>query len=192
MTRAAPVSRDDWSATFAGRLVKRRPWSATSRGTSISEVPCRKAATTAFPTDSGSMVLTPSAVLNSPVMSVRITPGTTTVVRDSGPAAAELAAACDVAARLGARPLLAAVDVTARRTRLGRSDVVAPGPLTAREREVLALLAEGRTTRQIGQQPYIAEKTASVHVSNLMAKLGVSGRTDAVSRAYRAGLLASN
>ena len=107
-------------------------------------------------------------------------------------AAAELAAARDVAARLGARPLLAAVDVTARRARLGRSDVVAPGPLTAREREVLALLAEGRTNRQIGQQLYIAEKTASVHVSYLMAKLGASGRTDAVSRAYRAGLLASS
>ena len=52
---------------------------------------------------------------------------------------------------------------------------------------VLALLAEGLTNRQIGQRLYIASKTASVHVSNILAKLGVSGRTEAVTVAHRRG-----
>jgi DNA-binding NarL/FixJ family response regulator len=58
-----------------------------------------------------------------------------------------------------------------------------------REREVLALLAEGLTNRQIGERLYIANKTASVHVSNILAKLRVSGRTEAVTVAHRRGLL---
>jgi DNA-binding NarL/FixJ family response regulator len=54
---------------------------------------------------------------------------------------------------------------------------------------VLALLSEGLTNRQIGQKLFIAEKTASVHVSNILAKLGASGRTEAVTVAHRRGLL---
>jgi len=51
---------------------------------------------------------------------------------------------------------------------------------------VLALLVEGRTNRQIARQLYISEKTASVHVSNLLGKLGVRSRTEAAAVA-RAG-----
>jgi ATP/maltotriose-dependent transcriptional regulator MalT len=67
----------------------------------------------------------------------------------------------------------------------------APGPvedpfgLTPRERQVLALLAEGATNRQIGAALYMAEKTASVHVSRILAKLGVQSRTQAAAVAYR-------
>jgi DNA-binding CsgD family transcriptional regulator len=51
--------------------------------------------------------------------------------------------------------------------------------LTRREAEVLALVAAGRTNRQIGQELFITPKTASVHVSRILAKLGVAGRGEA-------------
>jgi DNA-binding NarL/FixJ family response regulator len=76
-----------------------------------------------------------------------------------------------------------------------RSDrLAAPGSgadavLTEREREVLALVAEGLTNREIGNRLFISAKTASVHLSNLMAKLNVSSRTEAVTVAQRRGLL---
>jgi DNA-binding NarL/FixJ family response regulator len=50
---------------------------------------------------------------------------------------------------------------------------------------VLALLAEGATNRQIGNALFMAEKTASVHVSRILAKLGVSSRTQAAAVAHR-------
>ncbi len=79
----------------------------------------------------------------------------------------------------------------------GRLDVDLPGVravsasavLTPREQSVLALLAQGRTNRQIGAELYISEKTASVHVSNILAKLGANGRTKAVAIAAQRGLL---
>jgi len=55
--------------------------------------------------------------------------------------------------------------------------------------EVLRLLAQGRTNRQVGAELYISEKTASVHVSNILAKLGANGRTEAVAIAAQRGLL---
>ena len=58
-----------------------------------------------------------------------------------------------------------------------------------REREVLALLVEGRTNRQIASQLYISEKTVSVHVSNILAKLNVRSRTEAAALANRDRLL---
>ena len=61
--------------------------------------------------------------------------------------------------------------------------------LTPREAEVLGLLAQGRTNKQIGAELYISEKTASVHVSNIIAKLGANGRTEAVAIAAARGLL---
>lgn len=61
--------------------------------------------------------------------------------------------------------------------------------LTAREHEVLRLVAEGRSNREIGQELFISAKTASVHVSNILAKLGVSGRGEAAALAHRDGLL---
>jgi DNA-binding NarL/FixJ family response regulator len=61
--------------------------------------------------------------------------------------------------------------------------------LTARELEVLRLVASGSTNRQIGTQLFISEKTASVHVSRILAKLQVSGRAEAAARAAQLGLL---
>jgi DNA-binding NarL/FixJ family response regulator len=60
--------------------------------------------------------------------------------------------------------------------------------LTRREREVLELVATGATNRQVGTQLYISEKTASVHVSRILAKLGVGGRVEAAAVAHRLGL----
>jgi DNA-binding NarL/FixJ family response regulator len=54
---------------------------------------------------------------------------------------------------------------------------------------VLRLLAAGRTNAQIGTELFISPKTASVHVSNILRKLGVSGRAQAAATAERAGLL---
>ncbi|MGY1710192.1 ATP-binding protein [Geodermatophilus sp. SYSU D00758] len=112
---------------------------------------------------------------------------------DRAAAAGELRAAVIVAGRLGAVPLREAVAALARRARLpleagGR--VVAPDAVfTPRESEVLGLLARGRTNRQIGAELYISEKTASVHVSNILAKLGAGSRTEAVAVAAARGLL---
>jgi DNA-binding NarL/FixJ family response regulator len=61
--------------------------------------------------------------------------------------------------------------------------------LTLREREVLALLTEGRTNGQIATRLVISTKTASVHVSNILAKLGVATRTEAATMVHRLGLL---
>jgi len=68
--------------------------------------------------------------------------------------------------------------------------VVDPFGLTDRERQVLSLLAEGATNRQIGAALYMAEKTASVHVSRILAKLDVRGRTEAAAVAHRLHLTA--
>jgi DNA-binding NarL/FixJ family response regulator len=57
--------------------------------------------------------------------------------------------------------------------------------LTPREREVLALVADGRTNRQIAEALFISNKTASVHVSNILAKLGVANRGEAAAVAHR-------
>ena len=107
-------------------------------------------------------------------------------------ASAEVAAAYEVAVRLGAVPLREALEALARRGRLEAGlpvPVRADSTLTARERDVLALLARGRTNRQIGRTLFISEKTASVHVSNILGKLGANGRTEAVAIASRRGLV---
>ena len=62
-----------------------------------------------------------------------------------------------------------------------------PFGLTPRERQVLALVADGATNREIGAQLYMAEKTASVHVSRILAKLDVRSRTEAAAVAHRFG-----
>ncbi|HJQ04736.1 MAG TPA: AAA family ATPase [Nocardioides sp.] len=64
-----------------------------------------------------------------------------------------------------------------------------PGRLTERETEILALVAEGRTNGEIGKQLFISTKTVSVHVSNILGKLGASGRTEAAAIARRDGLV---
>jgi DNA-binding NarL/FixJ family response regulator len=60
--------------------------------------------------------------------------------------------------------------------------------LTAREADVLRLLAEGQTNRQIAQELFISPKTASVHVSNILGKLGVANRGEAAAVARRLDL----
>jgi DNA-binding NarL/FixJ family response regulator len=61
--------------------------------------------------------------------------------------------------------------------------------LTPREAEILALVAQGRSNGEIGRQLFISTKTVSVHVSNILAKLGAAGRTEAAAIAHRRGLL---
>jgi DNA-binding CsgD family transcriptional regulator len=107
-------------------------------------------------------------------------------------AAEDLAAARGTAARLRAAPLLAAVDALAARAGValpGAARLPVPDLLTPRERSVLAEVALGRTNRQVGAALFISEKTVSVHLSRVMAKLGASSRTQAVSIAHARGLL---
>jgi DNA-binding NarL/FixJ family response regulator len=66
-----------------------------------------------------------------------------------------------------------------------------PFALSSREREVLALVAQGRTNREIGERLYISQKTVGVHVGNILAKLGASGRVEAAMVAVRLGLVTS-
>ena len=106
----------------------------------------------------------------------------------------ELAEAHREAVELGAVPLRDELERLATRSRIPLAGVTAAGAdpgsgLTARELEVLALLADGRTNREIGEALFISPKTASVHVSNLLMKLGVGNRTEAASRARERGLL---
>jgi DNA-binding CsgD family transcriptional regulator len=60
--------------------------------------------------------------------------------------------------------------------------------LSRREREVLSLIAEGRTNREIGERLFISQKTVGVHVGNILSKLRVSGRVEAAAVAIRLGL----
>ena len=112
-------------------------------------------------------------------------------------------ASLELAQRLGARWLAEELTALAQRARLGLGEPEGDGDangrqaesdgageedpfgLTARERQVLALVAEGATNRQIGAALFMAEKTASVHVSRILSKLGVSSRTQAAAVAHR-------
>ena len=120
---------------------------------------------------------------------------------DRARAATALRSALDTAVRLDAAPLRADIMALATRARLSvdadveADDAVPDAPdeasrlgLTAREREVLALVALGRTNRQIAEELFISENTAGVHVSNILGKLAVTGRGEAAAIAYRLGL----
>jgi DNA-binding CsgD family transcriptional regulator len=109
------------------------------------------------------------------------------------------------AERLGAEPLAAEAAALARRARLSlvpsageggqveqesgpaEVDGLAQFGLTDREREVLALIAVGRSNREIAEALFISVKTASVHVSNILAKMEVGSRVEAAALAYRLG-----
>ncbi|MGC0416221.1 helix-turn-helix transcriptional regulator [Embleya sp. AB8] len=114
---------------------------------------------------------------------------------DRAGAAEALGRAHDAAERLGAAPLREQIELLARRARLepaGRSTTRPAhraGELTPREREVLRLLVDGRTNRQIAETLFISVKTASVHVSNILAKLEVATRGEAAALAHRVRLL---
>jgi DNA-binding NarL/FixJ family response regulator len=111
---------------------------------------------------------------------------------DRDAAAQRLRRAAELADQLGARPLAEEIGLFGRSARLalgaGRDDTIpAPRPLglTARESEVLRLVAAGRSNPEIAAELFISAKTASVHVSNILAKLGVSSRGEAAAAAYR-------
>ena len=105
-----------------------------------------------------------------------------------------IAEAHAIAVSLGAAPLRTRLESLARRARIALEGVDSLDDaadrlgLTRREREVLALVADGRSNRQIGEQLYMAESTAGVHVSNILAKLGVTRRSEAAALAHRMGL----
>ena len=120
-------------------------------------------------------------------------------------AASALADALARANALGALPLVGWIEALARRSRIeipaagaAPADDGSAGPatsvsddhgLTAREREVLALLVEGHTNKRIADRLFISESTAGVHVSNILGKLGVTSRTEAATVAARLGLV---
>ncbi|TXS57898.1 helix-turn-helix transcriptional regulator [Streptomyces sp. t39] len=107
--------------------------------------------------------------------------------------------AATAARELGARPLTEDLALLARRARIALTDAEAPAEaaapapeadtsalgLTPREQDVLRLVAAGHSNRRIAEELYISPKTASVHVSNILAKLGVSGRGEAAAMAHR-------
>ncbi|MGW0820820.1 helix-turn-helix transcriptional regulator [Streptomyces sp. NPDC002845] len=110
--------------------------------------------------------------------------------------------AAAVADHLGARPLAEGIALLAQRARLTLArgpepsaltpaDPAAALGLTSRERDVLRLVAAGRSNRQIAEELFISPKTASVHVSNILGKLGVSGRGEAAAVAHRLRLFAA-
>ena len=109
-----------------------------------------------------------------------------------------LRSALATAQRLGAVPLARELTALATRARLPLETEEAAEPelddaarlgLTPREREVLGLVALGRTNRQIAEELFITENTAGVHVSNILGKLAVTGRGEAAAIAYRLGLV---
>jgi DNA-binding CsgD family transcriptional regulator len=119
--------------------------------------------------------------------------------RDGG--ATRLRRAADLAQRLGARPLSDDIALIAQRARIrlegpadaAEAQIPEPSPLglTAREFEVLRLVAAGRSNREIAGELFISAKTASVHVSNILAKLGVTSRGEAAAAAHRLRLFDS-
>jgi DNA-binding CsgD family transcriptional regulator len=108
---------------------------------------------------------------------------------DRGVAARIAAEALAVARSLGAAPLAADLELLNRRGRLTAGPIPEDPRhrlgLTPREAEVLDFLVEGRTNRHIGEAMFISEKTVSVHVTNLLRKLGVATRTEAAEMSRR-------
>jgi DNA-binding CsgD family transcriptional regulator len=123
---------------------------------------------------------------------------------DRTAAAAAAGPALETARRLGSKWLAEEIVALAHRARLELSEGASadgdasgetaqaavaeaedPFGLTPRERQVLALIAEGATNRQIGAALFMAEKTASVHVSRILGKMGVRSRTQAAAVAHR-------
>ncbi len=107
---------------------------------------------------------------------------------EAGPARDLVAQANVTARRLDAEPLrreLRTLGAPARRAESSRPD----DTLTPRELEILTLVAQGRSNGDIARQLFISPKTVSVHVSNILAKLGATGRTEAAAMARQRQLL---
>ena len=121
--------------------------------------------------------------------------------RDGG--STRLRRAAGLARRAGARPLSDDIALLARRARVtlgqpadarglaGQTPELDRMGLTARELEVLRLVAAGRSNRDIAGELFISAKTASVHVSSILGKLGVTSRGEAAAAAHRLRLLDS-
>jgi len=118
-------------------------------------------------------------------------------VGDRRAATTAVADALTIGAKLRAAPLIRRAELVARR---GRMDIRRlghePTPtssnlhgLTARELEVLQLVADGRSNDDIAQTLFISPKTASVHVSHILTKLGLPSRTAAAAYAHREGIV---
>jgi DNA-binding NarL/FixJ family response regulator len=113
---------------------------------------------------------------------------------DRADARPSLVEAWETATQLGAVPLADRIRACAAAGRLSldgarRAETpVELGVLTARERDVLGLVAVGRTNAQIASELFISPKTASVHVSRIIAKLGVANRTEASAYAHLHGM----
>jgi ATP/maltotriose-dependent transcriptional regulator MalT len=105
---------------------------------------------------------------------------------DRDGAAERLRVAAALAGGLGADPLAGEIALLARRGRIGLGASEAPGEsgLTGRELEVLRLVAAGRSNRDIAGELFISPKTASVHVSNILGKLGAASRGEAAAKAH--------
>ncbi len=97
-----------------------------------------------------------------------------------------------VASGRGLAESLAANDFVARYSelanRIGQAEAARPGGLTSRELQVLGLVAKGRSNGQIARELFVSTKTVSVHVSNILAKLGAGSRTEAAAWAHQRGL----
>jgi DNA-binding CsgD family transcriptional regulator/tetratricopeptide (TPR) repeat protein len=108
-----------------------------------------------------------------------------------------LSRAAELADQLGAGPLRAQIGLLARRARVplasagsgGPASGAAPFGLTAREQEVLRLVAAGCGNREIAAELFISPRTASVHVSNILGKLNVASRGEAAAVAHRLHLV---
>jgi ATP/maltotriose-dependent transcriptional regulator MalT len=116
--------------------------------------------------------------------------GAAAAAGDRDAAAPRLQQAAELAGRLRASPLLQQISQLARRARIeitggSRAAAAAPFGLTVRELEVLRLVAAGRGNRDIAAELFISPKTASVHVSNILGKLGVAHRGEAAATAHR-------
>jgi DNA-binding CsgD family transcriptional regulator/tetratricopeptide (TPR) repeat protein len=100
-----------------------------------------------------------------------------------------LKAATGRAETIGATALVGEIDALARRARLTvAADEELPAHLTARELDVLRLIARGLTNREIGEELFISVKTVSVHVSRVLSKLGAANRAQAATVAHRLGI----
>jgi DNA-binding CsgD family transcriptional regulator len=116
---------------------------------------------------------------------------------DRDEAASRLHRAAELADQLAAQPLQQQIAQLARRARIelpgpGGRDAgrtAAPFGLTAREQEVLQMVAAGRGNREIAAELFISPRTASVHVSNILGKLGVASRGEAAAAAHRLHLV---
>jgi DNA-binding NarL/FixJ family response regulator len=118
-------------------------------------------------------------------------------------AAAAARESVKLAREMGATPLLEETEALGRRARRRidepsadvapsaetTSDALEPLGITERELEVLRLIADGRSNSEIAQELFISRKTASAHVSHILAKLGVSTRVQAAAVAHRRGLI---